>query len=258
MINETPSEGPPGTTFRDCPECPEMVVVPSGRFQMGSPESEEGRLDDEGPVRQVTIARPFAVGVYEVTFMQWDACVSGGGCAESFSVFDLGFNPRDLDEVRTRPIVNVSWSDAQAYVRWLSEKTGEAYRLLSEAEWEYVARAGTTGPYHFGSSLSPSQANYGESRGGTAPVGSYPANAFRLHDVHGNVSEWVEDCWNGGYRGAPADGSAWESGDCSRRVLRGGSWDDSPGALRSALRFGSPTGLRYNGVGFRVARTHTP
>ena len=147
----------PGATFRDCPECPEMVVVPSGSFQMGSPESEEGRYDDEGPVHGVTIARPFAVGVYEVTFGEWNACVSGDGC--------VALEPSSPREALSHPVVNVSWSAAQAYVRWLSEKTGKAYRLLSEAEWEYVARAGTTGPYHFGSSLSPSQANYGDNSG---------------------------------------------------------------------------------------------
>ena len=250
----------PGTTFRDCPECPEMVVVPSGSFQMGSPESEDGRSDHEGPVRQVTIARPFAVGVYEVTFEAWDACVSGGGCVSRFSRSGLDFLPRDLDEIRTRPVVHVSWSDAQAYVRWLSEKTGEAYRLLSESEWEYVARAGTTGPYHFGLSISPSQANYGNNLGGTAPVGSYPANAFGLHDVHGNVWEWVEDCWNDSYRGAPSDGSAWTSGDCSTRVLRDGSWTHPSRFLRSAARGRDITfgGGRIQDGGIRVARTLTP
>ena len=239
----------PGAVFRDCPECPEMVVAPSGRFRMGSPESEEGRYDDEGPAHGVTIARPFAVGVYEVTLMQWDACVSGGGCG--------GHLPGDSDALRTRPIINVSWSDAQAYVRWLSGKTGAEYRLPSESEWEYVARAGTTGPYHFGSSLSPSQANYRGSQAGPVPVGSYSANAFGLHDVHGNVWEWVEDCWNDSYHGAPADGSAWESGDCSWRVLRGGAWRGLRG-LRSASRSGAPAGSRYDEVGFRVARTLTP
>ena len=244
----------PGTTFRDCPKCPEMVVVPPGSFQMGSPESEEGRDNDEGPVHEVTIARPFAVGVYEVTFGAWDACVSGGGCT--------GYLPGDLDDLRRSPVVRVSWDDAQAYVRWLSGRTGKKYRLLSEAEWEYVARAGTTGPYHFGSGLSTSQANYGRNRGGTVPVGSYSANAFGLYDVHGNVWEWVEDCWNDSYRGAPSDGSAWTSawtsGDCSTRVLRGGSWGDSPRNLRSANRYGYTTGFRLDDYGFRVARTLTP
>ena len=229
-----------------------MVVAPAGRFAMGSPESEEDRFDDEGPVHRVTIARPFAVGVYEVTFAEWDACVSGGGCD--------GYRPDDWGWGRgRRPVINVSWRDARAYVRWLSRKTGDEYRLLSEAEWEYVARAGTTGPYHPGSSLSPSQANYSESgHGKTAPVGSYEANGFGLHDVHGNVWEWVEDCWHESYRGVPRDGSAWTSGDCGRRVLRGGSWNLRPEFLRSANRNRFTAGYRHNGYGFRVARTLTP
>ena len=237
----------PGDTFRDCPECPEMVVVPEGSFMMGSTSG----ADDERPVHEVTIARQFAVGVHEVTFAEWDACVSDGGCG--------GYRPDDRGWGRgKRPVMNVSWDDARAYVEWLSGKTGEAYRLLSESEWEYVARAGTTGPYHFGSSLSSSQANYGGDRRETVPVGSYPANAFGLHDVHGNVWEWVEDCWNDSYHGAPSNGSAWESGECGRRVLRGGSWDDDPRFLRSANRDWYSTGYRNYYLGFRVARTLTP
>ena len=236
-----------GEKFRDCPECPEMVVVREGRFRMGSTAGD----DDERPVHEVTIARQFAVGVHEVTFAEWDACVSDGGCG--------GYRPDDVGWGRgERPAINVSWNDAKAYVRWLSGRTGEAYRLLSESEWEYVARAGTTGPYHFGLSLSSSQANYGNNRGETVPVGSYPANAFGLHDVHGNVWEWVEDCWNDSYHGAPSDGSAWESGECGRRVLRGGSWSLIPGFLRSAYRNWLTSGLRDVYYGFRVARTLTP
>ena len=237
----------PRDTFRDCPECPEMVVVPSGSFMMGSTS---GR-GNERPVHRVTFARPFAVGVYEVTFAEWDACVSDGGCG--------GYHPDDEGWGRgDRPAINVSWSDAKAYVRWLSGEKGLGYRLLSESEWEYVARAGTTGKYHFGSSLSPSQANYGMNRGSTVPVGSYPANAFGLYDVHGNVYEWVEDCWNDSYAGAPADGSERELGECGWRVLRGGSWDYIPGNLRSAHRSRYPAGNRNSNVGFRVARTLTP
>ena len=143
-------ERTPGRRFRDCPECPEMVAAPEGSFLMGSTSGD----DDERPVHEVTIARPFAVGVYEVTFAEWDACVSDGGCG--------GYRPGNTVEGRgVRPVINVGWEDAQGYVRWLSRKTGKAYRLPSESEWEYVARAGTTGPYHFGSSLSSSQANYG-------------------------------------------------------------------------------------------------
>ena len=190
----------PGTKFRDCPECPELVVVPGG-----------------------TIGRPFAVGVYEVTFGEWDACVSGGGCGE--------YRPDDEGWGRgRRPVVNVSWEDAKAYVRWLSRKTGEGYRLLSESEWEYVARAGTRTKYWWGNEIGRNRANCDgcgsrwDSRQ-TAPVGSFSANGFGLYDVHGNVREWVEDCWDG---------------DCGRRVLRGGSWIFYPRFLRSAYRDRNP------------------
>ena len=188
-----------GEVFRDCPECPELVVVPAGSFRMGSPSHEEGRDDDEGPVHEVRIAEPLAVGVYEVTFSEWDACMRGGSCG--------GHRPSDRGWGRgNRPVIHVSWEDAQAYVRWLSRKTGEAYRLLSEAEWEYVARAGTATPFHCGSTLSTSQANYdgsftygsgrkGTYRGKTVPVGSFAPNRFGVYDVHGNVweSPWSED-----------------------------------------------------------------
>ena len=255
----------PGRVFRDCPECPELVVVPAGSFTMGSPSSEEGREDVEGPQHRVTIPEPFAVGKYEVTFAEWDACVAAGGCN--------GHRSDDKSWGRgRRPVINVSWEDAKAYVAWLSRKTGEDYRLLSEAEWEYAARAGTTGPFHFGSTISTDRANYhggfnftyGSGREGvyrkkTIPVGSFPANGFGLHDVHGNVYEWVEDCWHDSYAGAPRDGRAWVTGgDCVRRVLRGGDWDDLPWSLRSAHRFRSPSGSRYVNRGFRIARTLTP
>ena len=238
-----------------------MVVVPAGSYQMGSPSSEAGRDDGEGPVHRVTIPRPFAVGVYEVTFAEWDVCVDSGGCG--------GYRPDDAGWGRgRRPVINVSWEDAQRFVAWLRQGTGHEYRLLSEAEWEYVARAGTTTPFHTGSTIATSQANYdgnytygngrtGEYREKTVLVGSFNANTFGLYDVHGNVWEWVEDCWNDSYRGAPSDGSAWERGDCGRRVLRGGSWYDRPGSLRSANRYRSIPGFRlsYYGFGFRVART---
>ena len=260
-----------GATFRDCETCPELVVVSSGSYKMGSPSSELGWAEDEGPVHRVRIAEPFAVGVYEVTFGEWDVCVSDGGCG--------GYRPDDKGWGRgRRPVISVSWNDAQSYVRWLSRKTGKGYRLLSESEWEYVARAGTSGPFHTGSTISTDQANYnggftygsgrdgdyrreGDYRRRTVPVGSFPANGFGLHDVHGNVGEWVEDCWNGSYVGAPADGSAWESGDCGSRGLRGGSWSVAPWHLRSAARvrldsgYQDDTGYRSDDVGFRVART---
>ena len=250
-----------GQRFRDCPECPEMVVVPAGSFLMGSPDAEEGRFEDEGPLHRVTFSMPFAVGIYEVTFDEWDACVASGGC--------FGHRPEDDWGRGRRPAIRVAWIDAQSYVRWLSCKTGKYYRLLSESEWEYVARAGTRTPFHTGSTISTGQANYdgdhvyGSGRKRvyhwkTVPVGSFPANAWGLHDVHGNVWEWVQDCWNGNYQGAPRDGSAWESGDCSLRILRGGSWNYYPRYLRSANRFRFKPGSRNYFSGFRVSRVLTP
>ncbi len=242
----------PGEKFRDCAECPEMVVVPAGSFEMGSPQSEEGRDGDEGPAHRVTIAQPFAVGVYEVTLAEWEACAAEGGCG--------GYRPDDEGWGRgERPVIGVNWDDAQAYVSWLSGKTGKEYRLLSEAEWEYAARAGTVTRYSFGDNITPSQANYEDSgHRQTVPVGSYRPNGFGLYDMHGNVSEWVQDCWHDSYEGAPRDGSAWESGDCSDRVLRGGSWSVNSWDRRSADRDWDNTGFRYYNFGFRVARTLTP
>ena len=238
--------------FRDCDVCPEMVVIPAGSFLMGSPpESEEGRDGDEGPQHRVTIREPFTVGVYEVTFEEWDACAAEGGCG--------GYRPDDEGWGRgRRPVINVSWDDAQGYVRWLSRKTGEEYRLLSEAEWEYASRAGTTTRYSFGYEITPSDANYDENIGKTQPVGIYRANGFGLHDMYGNVWEWVRDCRNDSYAGAPNNGDAWETGDCTRRVLRGGSWYDNSRLLRSANRIRLHTGYRNLNLGFRVARTLKP
>ena len=280
----------PGTTFRDCPECPEMVVVPSGSFQMGSPESEEGRNDLEGPVHEVTIARPFAAGVHEVTRGEFARFVSATGrsMGNACFVYEGGqwekrsgrhWKSPGFRQTDDHPVVCVNWEDAQAYVQWLSRKTGEEYRLLSEAEWEYVARAGTKTTRYWGESergqcryangadeaLKRRHANWerqiascDDGHAKTAPVGSYDANGYGLHDVLGNVWEWTEDCWNDSYAGAPRDGSAWTSGDCSRRVLRGGSWNNFPGNLRSASRVRDPSGGRINLAGFRVARTLTP
>ena len=241
----------PGEVFRDCDTCPEMVVIPAGTFMMGSPASEEDRDDDEGPQHPVTL-RSFAMGVKAVTFDEWDACVRGGGCD--------GYLPGDEGWGRgSRPVINVNWEDAQAYVRWLSERTGAEYRLPSESEWEYAARGGTTTPFHTGATISTDQANYdgsgrrGEYRGRTTPAGTFAPNAFGLYDVHGNVWEWVQDCWHDDYRGAPSDGTAWEHG--GDYVLRGGSWNDAPRYLRSAGRGRSSTGRRLGLAGFRVSRT---
>jgi formylglycine-generating enzyme required for sulfatase activity len=249
----------PPKTFRDLPDAPEMVVIPPGRFLMGSADDEDARGDNEGPQHEVTIGYAFAAGKFPVTFDEWDACVADGG--------GNGYRPDDKGWGRgNRPVINVSWNDAQTYVAWLSQKTGHAYRLLSEAEWEYAARAGTTTPFSFGSTISTDQANYngeitygtgseGVYRGQTVPVGSFPANRFGLHDMHGNIWEWTEDCYKVLYEGAPSDGSAWRSGDCSDRVLRGGSWGKFPQRLRSANRGGDRPTIRDIGVGFRVART---
>jgi formylglycine-generating enzyme required for sulfatase activity len=211
---------------------PSMIAIPGGHFTMGSPPDEPGRWDDEGPQRQVSVP-PFAIAETEVTFAQWDACVDDGGCG-GYWLDDEGWGRGD------RPVVNVSWEDAQRYVAWLNTKLeGEPYRLPSEAEWEYAARAGTLTRFAFGDEISSSEANFDGNIGKTTEVGSYPANAWGLFDMHGNVWEWVEDCWHDNYEAAPTDGSAWleaDGGDCSSRVRRGGSWGNTPWFLRSAYR----------------------
>ena len=242
----------PIAKFRDCDLCPEMVVVPAGSFRMGSPVGERGRFDDEGPQHLVTIARAFAVGIYEVTFNEWDACVTTGGCKHK---------PSDSGWGRGRhPVINVSWEDAQEYVAWLSKKTGKAYRLLSEAEWEYAARGGTTTRYPWGDDPGIKLANFKDSGSQwsgkqAAPVGSFAANRYGLYDMSGNVWEWTLDCWNENYVGAPVDGKAWESGDCLRRVVRGGSWVFFPQLARVAVRGRLEPADRFSYLGFRLART---
>lgn len=226
-----------------------MVVVPAGSFMMGSLEGEEGRWDVEGPQHRVTIAEPLAIGVYEVTFAEWAACVADGGCD--------GHRPHDYRWGRgRRPVIEVSWHHAQAYVDWLSGRTGYEYRLPSEAEWEYAARAGMDTRYWSGDEITPEYANFAGNVDRTIEVGSLRRpNAFGLHDVHGNVWEWVEDCWNDSYAGAPGEGSAWRTDACSQRVLRGGSWFNLPSSLRSAVRSGGEPGGRGIHIGFRGART---
>ena len=246
------------TEFEDCADCPRMAIVPAGEFTMGSPPSEQYRGAESQ--HRVTIAAPFAVSRFEVTFDEWDACVEQGGCH--------GYQPDDQGWGRgKRPVINVSWEDAKVYVNWLSHKTGKPYRLLSESEWEYAARAGTTTPFSHGDALSPVEANYdgsidgsgpsGANRQSTMPVGSFAANAFGLHDMQGNVSEWVEDCWHDEYTAeTPTDGSPWiDGGDCNGRVVRGGSWEDSHGELRSAARTGGAKDDRFYTDGLRIARS---
>ena len=250
----------PKDSFRECANCPEMVVVPAGSFMMGSPENEEQRNNSEGPQHRVTIAKPFAVGRFAVTFDEWDACVAAGGCN--------GYIPPDQGWGRgRRPVINVSWNDAKAYVAWLSGTTEKSYRLLSEAEREYVARAGTETPFWWGSSITTQDANYngnytyaggakGEYQQRTLAVESFQPNPWRLYQVHGNVWEWVEDCWHDSYAGAPADGTAFTAVDCRVHVVRGGSWFNVPRLLRAAFRLGNVN--RGNRFGFRVGRTLTP
>jgi formylglycine-generating enzyme required for sulfatase activity len=263
----------PKDSFKECAQCPVMVVVPAGSFTMGSPTSEIGQNEAEKPVHRVTIARPFAVGKYEATFAEWDACVSAGGCKHNP---EEGWGrPSDGDWGRGRqPVINVSWNDITAeYLPWLSRTTGKTYRLLSEAEREYAARAGTTTPFATGPTITIEQANfngnepYGESftlwasgrkdllQGKTVEVGSFKPNAFGLYDMHGNAWEWVQDCWNSNYNGAPTDGSAWTVGECDKRIPRGGSWQMDPKRLRSAQRAYLTPSFRSHNNGFRVART---
>ena len=234
-------------SFRDFDAAPEMVIVPAGEFWMGSKDGEGS--GKERPRHKVTIANPFAVGKYPVTFAEWDAALAAGG---------VKHKPKTDWGRGRQPVMRVSWDDAQAYVEWLSARSGQPYRLLSEAEWEYCCRAGSTTAYSFGDNITKQQAQFSQgnwnSGGKTAEVGSFPANAFGLHDMHGNVWEWCQDCWNGNYVNAPTDGSVWTTGDCSRRVLRGGSWSDGPRTLRAARRSGCPASGRFIHGGFRLAR----
>ncbi|MBC7767744.1 MAG: SUMF1/EgtB/PvdO family nonheme iron enzyme [Phycisphaerales bacterium] len=236
----------PGHIFRDCETCPEMVVLSGGLFTMGSPDTEPGRGRDEGPQREVSV-RPFAVGKYEVTFAQWDACLGGGGCN--------GYSPPDGGWGRgARPVTNVSWDDAQAYLDWLNQQAGGLrYRLASEAEWEYAARAGASGAYAFGPRVTATQATFRARQ--TTPVGAHEGNAFALFDMHGNVGEWVEDCYAPGYQLAPVDGAAVHADECVRRVYRGGGFADREPVLRAAARQSARADQRAQGLGFRVART---
>ena len=226
-----------------------MVVLPTGRFRMGDLDGDG--YGDERPVHTVTISRPIAMGRYPVTFEDYDRYVSATGAER----------PADAGWGRgRRPVIRVNWHDAKAYAAWLSEQTGKRYRLPSESEWEYAARAGTETAYSWGDEIGVNRAN-GRGCGSnwrgrqTSPVGSFEPNAFGLYDMHGNVCEWVEDCWHDNYEGAPTDGSAWTSGgDSSRAVVRGGSWSGDPRVLRSAFRGrGWPSG-RFNDSGFRLVQ----
>ena len=243
---------------------PEMVAIPGGSFRMGCVSGLDCQ-DDEKPVHEVRVAS-FELSKYEVTFEEYDRFIAATGRR----------SPEDEGWGRgRRPVIHISWEDAVAYAEWLSAQTGKRYRLPTEAEWEYAARAGSVTKYHFGNDASQlcRYGNHADTSTDydwrntacsdgvgkrTATVGSYQPNAFGLHDMHGNLWEWVQDCWNGSYQGAPTDGSAWTSGDCERRVVRGGSWYFEPAYLRAALRNGFSAGFRSFDFGFRVARTLTP
>ena len=245
----------PGTDFKECANgCPEMIVIPAGKFIMGSPENELDRNASEGPPHEVTIAKPFALSKFEVTFEEWDACVAAAAC------------PRVPDRWgRERmPVINVSWVDIKQYVSWLSHLTGKEYRLPTEAEWEYSARAGVNTRYSWGDDLGMGNANC-DGCGSqwdlqqTAPVGSFKPNRAGLYAMHGSVWEWVEDSWHENYDVAPTDGSAWvQGGDPSFRVVRGGSWRNESELVRAAVRFRRNANVRFDTLGFRVARTILP
>ncbi|TPV99617.1 MAG: Serine/threonine-protein kinase pkn1 [Beijerinckiaceae bacterium] len=252
---EKAKAGKPGSDFKECANgCPVMIVVPAGKFIMGSPETESGREASEGPQHEVTIAKPFAVSKFEVTFEEWDACVAAAACPRVPDRWGRG----------EMPVINVSWNDAKQYVGWLSRLTGKEYRLLTEAEWEYAARAGAMTRYSWGDDPGKGNANCDGcgsqwDREQTAPVGSFKPNAFGLYDMHGNVWEWVEDSWHDNYDGAPTDGSAWlRRDDPSYPVVRGGSWRNDPQTVRAAVRARRITGVRFDTLGFRLARTLNP
>lgn len=263
------SAGPlPFEVFRDCADTPEMVRLPAGRFTMG----EGGVVGHtyELPLREVEVPA-FSIGRYEVSFAEWDECHRDGGCQTL---------PDDEGWGRgNRPVINVSWVDAKQYVTWLSNKTGEKYRLPSEAEWEFAVRAGTTSPFHWGEAsgeacrhgngfdraAAPSYPHWfwsihcSDGFVNTAPVGSFVPNAWGLHDMTGNVWEWVEDCWHSDYTGAPSDGSAWVTGpDCGKRVNRGGGWGNHARSMRSANRDADSATGTGDAFGFRVARDDPP
>ncbi|MDR7035792.1 formylglycine-generating enzyme required for sulfatase activity [Methylobacterium sp. BE186] len=232
-----------GETLRDCGDCPEMVVVPAGSFEMGSASTPFDR-----PVHKVTITKPFAMSATEITVDQWNQCVEGGACKYRPPPGGSG----------ARPITNVSWYDAKDYVGWLSGRTRQGYRLPSEAEWEYAARGGARTAYAWGAQVGAGKANCRECRPGQdeqlLDAARFAPNGFGLFDMAGNAAEWVEDCWNDDYRNAPADGSAWLRGGCGQRVLRGGSFDSSASYVKPSARFRYDADVRYYANGFRVVR----
>jgi formylglycine-generating enzyme required for sulfatase activity len=250
--------------FRECESCPEMIVVPVGEFTMGAMDGETGSTPDERPQHRVNFAQAFSAGRFPVTLSEWDACVAAKGCS---------YRPSGQGARRGRqPVVNILWDDAREYVAWLSRTTGRTYRLLSESEREYLARAGTTTAYWWGDAFDPMQASSAAgspmllsasisdlpqpiARTETLPVESFAPNPWGFYQVHGNVYDWVEDCWNETYDGAPSDGSAWISGNCNGHVLRGGAFSRNAKTARSAARIWSGASNRIIYMSVRVART---
>jgi formylglycine-generating enzyme required for sulfatase activity len=242
----------PGQVFRDCSNCPELVVVPRGSFIMGLKATDKRSL----PAHQVQITKPFALGRFEVKFSEWQACIDDGGCK---------YNPHDHDWGRTdRPVINITYFDAKNYMSWITKKTGFYYRLPSESEWAYANRAGTTSIWWWGNKVGENHANCkdckspwsdgGDKAHGTAPVGMFPPNPFGLHDTTANVFEWVDDCWNDSFNGAPNDGLSWTNKKCRYRVIRGGSFYYYSKVGRSAYRAKNPPEVRSYWLGFRVLR----
>jgi len=237
----------PGSVFQDCAHCPEMVVVPPGVYVMGL----GGTTPAESPRHRVTIRKAFAIGRYEVTFDEWEACLADGGCDH---------DPNDHDWGRaTRPVINVTFAQVETYLRWLNKTTAQTYRLPSEAEWEYAHRGGTTTTYPWGNEVGVNLANCKDCKSlwsakSTAPVGSFEANPFGLYDTAGNAFEWTADCWNPSHDGAPADGSVRTDGDCKQRVMRGGSFYYFSKVARSSYRAKNRQEVNSYWLGFRVVR----
>ena len=248
--------------FRDCTDCPEMVAIPGGEFMMGSPATEKERKDNEGPQWRATI-KPFAASATEISWANLTACVEGGGCVGNEAANETR---SDQWQQPGLPVINITWVEAMAYVDWLNTRVdGEPYRLLSEAEWEYAARAGTTTAFNTGDTLTDQQANFNAGRiyndgpkgvwpRRPMPVGYYPPNAFGLHEMHGNVAEWTADCSVRSYLGRFGEATVYDERGCRSRAVRGGSWEKVPSYVRSAIRDAFPDTGRDDGIGFRVAR----
>ena len=237
----------PGDVFSDCDNCPEMVVVPAGIFFMGF----GGKTKREGPAHRVIVPKPFAIGRFEVTFDQWEACRIAGGCEH---------DPDDHEWGRgTRPVINVSYDKVENYVAWISETTGQRYYIPSEAEWEYAHRGGTTTAFPWGDEAGINLANCKDCKSkwsahSTAPVGSFDPNPFGIYDTVANAFEWVADCWNPSHEGAPKTAVARTDGDCKKRVMRGGSFYYYKKVARSSYRAKNPANVWSYWLGFRVAR----